>query len=58
MKRRIKKWWNNQEASDKVATVVGTVIVVYLLLCWLNVITHNSTGIDYTYPWWNIFKLF
>ena len=37
-----------------IATLIMTIILVWILLSYINVIMHN-TQIGYTYPVWNLF---
>ena len=35
--------------------VIPCIFIAWFVLSWVNTITHNLT--DFTYAWWNVFKL-
>ena len=53
IKVRSKKWWNKQDKGDKIAIIVGTIILIYFLMCWGNIVLHNQDMGGYEFPRWN-----
>lgn len=56
IKVRIRKWWKRYTKVDKLSFIVLATLITYFIICWINVITHNTT-VGYTYPIWNIFHI-
>ena len=52
--KNIIRWWNKQSLVDKIVAIAGIISITYLIVCWANVILHNTVS-GYQYPQWNIF---
>lgn len=53
IKVRSKKWWNKHDTGDKIAIIVGTIALIYFVLCWGNIVLHNQDMGGHEFPKWN-----
>lgn len=40
--------------TETIIYIICTLILAWLIMCWINVIVHNGNP-SYEYPWWNLF---
>lgn len=58
--RKALRNWKKMSTSDKIGGLLFFALIVYIVICLINVNTNNIRldGSTYQYPWWNFIMWF
>lgn len=58
--RKALRNWTKMSTADKIGGLLFFALIVYMVICLINVNTNNIRldGSTYQYPWWNFIMWF